>query len=92
MAYGDFKHLTRRTVSDKIQRDKPFNIAKTLKCGYKRGLASILYKCLDKTTSALRANKFAGSDIKNENMSDQELAKELHKPIIIKFKKITITF
>ena len=42
MAHGDFKHLTRRTVSDKIQRDKTFNIAKTLKCGYKKGLASIL--------------------------------------------------
>ena len=27
-AYGDFKHLTRRTASDKILRDKAFNIAK----------------------------------------------------------------
>ena len=28
MAYGDFKDLTRRTASDKILRDKSFNIAK----------------------------------------------------------------
>ena len=31
MAYGDFKDLTRRTASDKMLRDKPFNIAKNLK-------------------------------------------------------------
>ena len=28
MAHGDFKHLTRRTASDKILRDKAFNIIK----------------------------------------------------------------
>ena len=31
MAYGDFKDLTRRTASDKILRDKAFNIAKNPK-------------------------------------------------------------
>ena len=31
MAYGDFKDLTRRTVSDKILPDKAFNIAKNPK-------------------------------------------------------------
>ena len=30
MAYGDFKDLARRTVSDKFLRDKAFNIAKIL--------------------------------------------------------------
>ena len=29
----------------------------------------------------------SGSGIKNEKMSDQQLAEELHKPIILKFKK-----
>ena len=29
----------------------------------------------------------SGSSIKNEKMSDQQLAEELHKPIILKFKK-----
>ena len=31
MAYGNFKDLTRRTASDKILRDKEFNIAENLK-------------------------------------------------------------
>ena len=31
MTCGDFKDLTRRTVSDKILRDKAFNLAKTPK-------------------------------------------------------------
>ena len=31
MAYGDFKGLTRRTASDRILRDKTFNIAKNPK-------------------------------------------------------------
>ena len=31
MAYEDFKDLTRRTASDKILRDKAFNIAKNPK-------------------------------------------------------------
>ena len=49
MAYGDFQDLPRRTVSDKILRDKAFNIAKNPKCdGYQRGLASIIYKVFDK--------------------------------------------
>ena len=80
MAYGDFKDLTRRTVSDKILRDKAFNIAKIQKNdGYQCGLASIVYKFFDKKTS--------GSGIKNKNISNKEFAKELHKPIIKKFKK-----
>ena len=28
MAYGDFKDLNRRTATDKVLHDKPFNIAK----------------------------------------------------------------
>ena len=49
MAYGDFKDLARRTASDKVLRDKAFNIAKNPKYdGYQRGLASIAYKFLDK--------------------------------------------
>ena len=45
MAYGDFKDLTRRTVSDKILHDKAFNVTKNPKYdGYQRGLASMVYK------------------------------------------------
>ena len=39
----------------------------------------MVYKYFDTQTS--------GSGIKNENMSDQQLGEELHKPIIRKFKK-----
>ena len=68
-------------------RDK-FNIAKNPNYdGYQRGRASMVYKFFDKETSATSANKFAGSGIKNENISNKELAEELHKPIIRKFKK-----
>ena len=42
--YGDFKNLTRRTASDKIVRDKAYNIAKNLKNdGYQHGLVSMVY-------------------------------------------------
>ena len=45
MAYGDFKDLKRRTASDKMLREKAFNIAKNPKYdGYQRGLASVVYK------------------------------------------------
>ena len=77
MAYGDFKNSTRRAAFDKLLHDKAFNIAKNPKHdGYKRGLASLVYKFFDKKT--------AGRAIKNEIMSNKELAKELHKPIIRK--------
>ena len=48
----------------------------------------MVYKFFDKKTSTTRANKVAGSNIKNENISNKDLAEELHKPIIRKFKKI----
>ena len=32
MAYGDFKDLARGTASDKVLRDKVFNIAKSFIC------------------------------------------------------------
>ena len=45
MAYVDFKDLARRTASDKVLRDKAFNITKNSKYdGYQRGLASMIYK------------------------------------------------
>ena len=75
MVYWDFKDLTRRTSSNKILSDKEFNVAKNPKYGgYQRGLASMVYKFFDK--------KDSGSGIKNENISNKELAEELHKPMI----------
>ena len=86
MDYGDFKNLTGRTTSDKILRDKAFNIAKNLKYdGYQSGLASMVYNFFDKKSASLADKSASGSDIKNENMSKKELAKELHKPLNGKF-------
>ena len=81
MAYGDFKDLKRRTASDKILRDKAFNIAKNPKYdGCQRGLASMIDKFFDK--------KSKGSIVANNKIKQNlQLAKELHKPIIRNFKK-----
>ena len=47
MAYGDFKDLARRTTSDKVLRNKAFNIAKNPKYdGYQRGHAPMVYNFL----------------------------------------------
>ena len=49
ITYGDFKDLARRTASDKVLRDKAFNIAKNSKYdGYQRRLASMVYNFLIK--------------------------------------------
>ena len=69
MAYGDFKDLKRRTAADEA-----FNIAKNLKYGgYQHEIASMVSKFFDKKTS--------GSGINNENISNKQLAEELHKLI-----------
>ena len=87
-AYEDSKDLTRRTDSYKILRDKASDIVKNLKYdGFQRGFASMVYKCFDKKSASLADKSASGSGIKNENMSNKELAKELHKPITGKFKK-----
>ena len=45
MIYGNFKDLSRRSASDKVSRDKAFNVAKNPKYdGYQTGLASMVYK------------------------------------------------
>ena len=78
MAFGDFKDLKRTTFSDKILRDKAFNIAKNPKYdGYQRGLASMVYKFFDK--------KSKGSGVNIPLEFNEQLAKELHKPIIKNF-------
>ena len=80
MAYGNFKDLKRRTQSDKVLKDKDFAIASNPKYdGYQRGLAAMVYKFFDKKSKLI--------GIKNEIKENQELANELHKPVIRKFKK-----
>ena len=78
MAYGDFKDLARRTASDKVLKDKAFNIAKNPNYdGYQRGLASMVHKFFDKKS------KWSGVNI--EVKHNEQLPKELHKPIIRNF-------
>ena len=83
MAYGDFKDLKRRTFSDNVLRDKVFNIAKNPKYdGYQRGFDSMVYKLFDKISK--------GSGVNIPLKFNEQFAKELHKPIIRSFKKITV--
>ena len=45
MAYEDFKVLARRTATDKVFKDKAFNIAKNSKNDrYQRNVAAMAYK------------------------------------------------
>ena len=81
-AYSDSKDLTKRTVADKILKNKAFDIAKDPKYdGYQRGLASMVYKFFDSKVSG------SGAKLIPEN---EQLANELHKPIIRKFEKIKV--
>ena len=82
--YSDSKDLTKRTVADKILRNRAFNIAEDPKYdGHQRGLGSMVYNIFDK--------KSKGSGVKHVNTKltpqNQQLAEELHKPIIRKFEK-----
>ena len=92
MAYGDFKDLKRRTASDKILRDKAFNIAKNPKYdGYQRGLASMVYNFFNKKSASLPDKSVSGSGIANNEIKQNlQLAKELRKAIIRNFKKRTV--
>ena len=77
MAYGKSKDLVKRTQSDKVLKDKAFKIANNPNYDdYQRGLASMVHRFFDK--------KSKGSGINEPNY---RLANELHKPVIIKFKK-----
>ena len=82
MAYGKSKGLAKRTQSEKVLSDKAFKIAsdpkkKKKSDGYQIGLASMICKFFDKKSS--------GSGVANE--PNYQLANELHKQIIRKFKK-----
>ena len=75
-AYADHKDLINRTKSDKVLRDKAYDIASNPEYdGYQRGLASMVYKFFDK--------KSMGSGIASSSI----LADELHKTVIKKFNK-----
>ena len=84
MAYGKSKDLAKRTQSDKVLKNKAFQIASDPKYdGYQRGLASMISMFFDKKSASL--NKSSGSGTINEPY--YQLANELDKPITRKFKK-----
>ena len=90
-ACADHKDLINRTKSDKVLRDKAYDIACNPEYdGYQRGLASMVYKFFYK--------KSMGSGIKKDTTkstaepsalarSSLILADELHKPVIKKINK-----
>ena len=74
-AYSDSKDLAKRTISDNILRDRAYEIAKyRFYDGYQRAVSSMVDTFFDKKT---------GSRI---NVKEQ-LAEELHKPVIKRFKR-----
>ena len=80
MSFGDFKDLNRRTIADKVLRDKAFNIAKNLKYHkYQRGSASMMYKSSNQKT-------YCGT-VKDKIISNKEVAEEFHKQVIRKLNK-----
>ena len=84
MAYGDFKDSTKRKATEKVLKNKAFNIAKDPKHdGYQRELASMVSKFLDKKTNGSGVTTLANKSAIPEN---EQLAEELHQLIIRKFK------
>ena len=74
-AYSDSKYLAKRTISDKILNDKTCKIDRNPKYnGYQRTLESMVCKYFDKKTGS-------GASV------NEELSKELHKPVSKKFKR-----
>ena len=88
MAYDEYKDLARRAASDKVLRDKAFDIAKNPKHDiYQRGLASMIYKFFNKKTPGGVTKNEIKQNVCPLDLAMQHLAEESHKPIIRKFKK-----
>ena len=74
-AYFDSKDLAKRTISDKILKDRAYELAINPKYdGYQIGLTSIVYKFFENRTGS-------GASV------NSELVQELHKPVIKKLKE-----
>ena len=94
-AYADHKDLINRTKSDKVLRDKEYNIASNPEYeGYQRGLASMVYKFFDKKSmgsgmarSSLKRVAKDTAEPSYLERSSSILADELHKLVIKKFNK-----
>ena len=82
-AYADHKDLINRTETEKVLRDKAYDIASNPEYdGYQRGLASMVYTFFDKKSTGSGFKK-----LKNTARNSSILADERHKPIIRKFNE-----
>ena len=73
MDYEDLKDLPRRAISDKVQHDKSFIIAKYTKYdGYQRSLSSMVYKLFVKNSAMHTDISANGGAIKSEILSNQQ--------------------
>ena len=91
LTYGDFKALARKTASDKVLRDKAFNIAKNSRYeGYQRGFASMVYKFFDKKLASLPDKSVSGRGVNINVKPSKQLSVELKKLIIRNLKKRTV--
>ena len=80
MAYRAYKDLTIRAASDNVLRDKAFNTAKSTKYErYQQGMAPMIYR------SFYKKSESGGVNIPLQ--FNEQLAKELHKPVIRNFIK-----
>ena len=82
------KILQKEPLQIKFKKNKAFDIAKDPKYdGYQRGLASMVYKFFDSKVAS-PDKKSVGSGAKRVNTKitpqNEQLADELHKPIIRK--------
>ena len=83
MAYNKFKDIEKRTQLDIVLKNKAFKIASNRKYnGYERGLASMVYKFFNKKSKGAGSKENQGNFLQNSQLAD-----ELHRPIIRKFKK-----
>ena len=74
-AYSDSKDLATRTISDKIAKGRGYKIARDCKYyGYQRALAGMVHRFFVKK---------AGFEL----TVNEQIAAELHKPVINKFKR-----
>ena len=73
--YFDSKDLAKRTILDKSLKDRTYEISRNRRYdGYQRALASMVHKYFDKKTGS-------------GTSANEQLDKELDKPIIKKFKR-----
>ena len=91
MAYGKSEDSIKRAQSDKFLGDKGFGIASDSKYdGYQRGLVSMVYKFFDKKSRGSGVDTLLAN--KSTTEPNYQLANELHKQIIGKFRKRLLIF